>query len=41
MKIDPLVELHGLKLLADVGEDVAKLHDRDEVGVVLVELCRT
>lgn len=34
---DPLVELGGLELLADVGEDVAKLRDGDKAGGVLVE----
>ena len=34
---DPLVELGGLELLADVGEDVAELGDGDEAGGVLVE----
>ena len=39
MKIDPLIELGGLELLANVGEDVAKFHHGDEASVILVELC--
>ena len=35
--MDPLVELGGLELLADVGEDVAKLRDDEKAGGVLVE----
>lgn len=34
---DPLVELVGLELLADAGEDVAELRDGDEAGTLLVE----
>ena len=35
---DPLVELSGLELLTDAGEDVAELRDGDEADVVLVKL---
>lgn len=34
---DPLVELGGLELLADVGEDVSELGDGDVAGGILVE----
>jgi hypothetical protein len=34
---DPLVELVGLELLADGGEDVAEVGDGDGAGAVLVE----
>jgi len=34
---DPLVELGGLELLADVGEDVSELRDGNEAGGILVK----
>lgn len=34
---DPLVELGGLELLADAGEDVAQIGDGDVAGGLLVE----